>query len=82
MNQINNLTSNQYYGGINRRYDSRVKILLRAGFYWNKQKEMWQHKRHFNYKGGIHNSVVMHCDKRHFMMLLVAEYPLNCWRRN
>lgn len=31
-NPINQLTSNQYYRGVNRRYDKRVKRLLSIGF--------------------------------------------------
>lgn len=72
VNQINNLTSNQYYGGINRRYDKRINILIKAGFVHDRQTNFWCHKTNVRLKncGRIHNSEVMHCDKRHFDMLI------------
>lgn len=66
----NDLTKNQYYKGLNNRFDNRVKKLMRAKYSYSKKHNGW-------YRGGnednekkqgrmIYNSAVMYAENRAF----------------
>jgi len=68
--KLQSLTSNQYYKGLNNRYDNRLKKLMKAGFSLNREFMAW-------YKGTFYindlknhrlmsNEFVMHSDNRAF----------------
>ena len=68
--KIQSLTSNQYYKGLNNRYDNRLKKLMKAGFLLNREYMTW-------YKGTFRiidlkthrlmsNEFVFHADNRAF----------------
>jgi hypothetical protein len=74
---IKDLTSNQYYRGLNKRFDNRVKKLSRAGFYYDKEYNAFIPKKYKNkeakfkehYK--ISNELIMHADNRVFNNLII-----------
>lgn len=43
--QLSELTSNQYWGGLNRRFDNRVRLLHRLGIHYNQRANAWPSKR-------------------------------------
>lgn len=68
--KLQSLTTNQYYKGLNNRYDNRIKKLMKAGFSLNREYMNW-------YKGTFRindlknhrlmsNEFVMHSDNRAF----------------
>ena len=68
------LTSNQYYKGLNNRYDKRVTSLLKDGFILNREYMCW-HKGKFSFNSFnnsryITNQSVMIADKRYFKDML------------
>lgn len=69
---MNNLTSHQYYKGLNNRFDNRVKKLLKAGLFYDKDLIGFRVKNRMqtNPNNYILNSVIMHSDKRHFNLIL------------
>jgi len=71
--KVHEITSNQYYGGLNNRFDNRCVLLHRAGFIFDKERtgfynplETYQtdYQRARNF---IPNMKVMHSDKRAFV---------------
>lgn len=46
---VYNLTSNQYYGGLNRRFSRRAALLHRVGFSFDKEANGWFHPRRERY---------------------------------
>lgn len=70
--KLSELTSNQYYKGLNNRFDNRVKKLLRKGFTYCREKAAYKDPRWIstNPNAYVSNSVIMHSDKRHFNSLL------------
>ena len=69
---INDLTSNQYYKGLNNRFDNRVKKLLKLGFSYNKERVAFKNPiwSELSPNAYISTSTIMHCDKRHFNNLI------------
>ena len=69
---INDLTSNQYYKGLNNRFDNRVKKLFKLGFVYNRDKVAFKSPLYTetNPNAWISNSTIMHSDKRHFNKLI------------
>ncbi len=64
------LTNNQYYKGLNNRFDNRCKKLRKLGYKYNKDKAGYTYG---NMPSSlIHNAVIMHSDKRHFITLIRA----------
>jgi len=68
--KIQSLTPNQYYKGLNNRYDNRVKKLKKQGFSLNREYMTW-YKRSFNMTDLknhrlMSNEFVMHSDNRAF----------------
>ena len=68
--KINSLTPNQYYKGLNNRYDNRLKKLKKDGFLLNREYMTW-YKRSFNMTDLknhrlMSNEFVMHSDNRAF----------------
>ena len=65
---MQNLTKNQYYKGLNNRFDNRVKKLIKNGFYYDPILIGFRLKNRpqTNNNNFILNSVVMHSDKNHF----------------
>ena len=61
------LTENQYYGGLNNRFDRRVRMLLRAGYTYS---ESGWNRGGFRPGYRILSSHVMHADKRAFIQTL------------
>ena len=68
--KLQSLTSNQYYKGLNNRYDNRIKKLMKASFLLNREFMVW-------YKGTFYisdlknhrlmsNEFVFHADNRAF----------------
>lgn len=69
MKTIDKLTAQQYYKGLNNRFDNRVKKLLKQGYKYNKELVGFVYK---NFKNSfISNATIMHSDKRHFNYLLI-----------
>jgi len=69
-NKLQSLTSNQYYKGLNNRYDNRVKKLKKNGFSLNREYMTW-YKRSFNMTDLknhrlMSNEFVFHSDNRSF----------------
>jgi hypothetical protein len=69
---MENLTNYQYYKGLNNRFDNRVKKLLKAGLFYDKDLIGFRVKNRMqtNPNNYILNSVIMHSDKRHFNLIL------------
>ena len=68
--KLQSLTSNQYYKGLNNRYDKRVTKLKKDGFSLNREYMTW-YKRSFNMTDLknhrlMSNEFVMHSDNRAF----------------
>jgi len=66
---INELTSNQYYRGLNNRFDNRVKKMLKLGFVHLKESNSFK-GLYSSALNTIPASVIMHCDKRHFNQII------------
>ncbi len=66
---ISELTSNQFYGGLNRRYDSRVKRLRQMGLVYNQTGNCWSKKYR---KGTIDNCLVAQAHNRCFIDYIAA----------
>ena len=69
--KILTLSSNQYYKGLNNRYDNRVKKLKKLGFSLNREYMQW-YKKYFtipDFKNGrvMSNEFVYHSDNRSFL---------------
>ncbi len=60
------LTSNQYYNGLNRRFDARVRRILGMGFAYNPDAKTYFRRNKWNCKSryGLTLSQIMHCDHR------------------
>jgi len=69
---LKELTSNQYYRGLNNRFDKRVVKLQRAGWVYMKTLNAWRHPKYLASNVGKHiqAGVIMHSDKRHFNSLI------------
>jgi len=69
-NKINTLTSNQYYKGLNNRYDNRIKALIKSGFLLNREFMVWYKNpfRQIDLKNHrlLSNEFVFHADKRSY----------------
>ena len=66
---INDLTSNQYYRGLNKRFDNRVKKMLKRGFVYLKDSNSFN-GLYSSVLNAVPAPVVMHCDKRHFEQII------------
>ena len=71
VSKINTITSNQYYKGLNNRYDNRFKKLRKLGFKLHREFMVWYIKdpiTNIDIKmgRGISNEFVYHADKRSF----------------
>ena len=60
------LSSNQHYGGLNRRFDARVRRLRSMGFYYDGETQIYYHPTTWNPKPkyGLHLMQIMHNDRR------------------
>lgn len=61
------LTSNQYYGGLNRRFDARIRLLRKLNFSYDRETRCYYSKHeHYRRKklNGIQLAMVMHSDRR------------------
>jgi hypothetical protein len=73
-NKISSLTSNQYYGGLNNRYDKRAKKLMKIGFKLNRELMAWHVRPYSEFtikdltsaRMLIPNGFVMYADNRAF----------------
>lgn len=68
--KLQSLTPNQYYKGLNNRYDNRLKKLKKDGFSLNREYMTW-YKKSFNMTDLknhrlMSNEFVMHSDNRAF----------------
>ena len=72
MKTVKELTDNQYYKGLNNRFDNRVKKLFKKGFSYDKERNSFKDPRWIstNANAWLAMSVIMHSDKRHFNSLL------------
>jgi len=65
-----NLTSNQYYKGLNNRYDNRYNKLRKLGFKLDRERMLWHIQRitqsDVNNGRLMSNEFVYHADKRSF----------------
>ena len=62
--KMSELTSQQYYGGLNKRFDKRCALLVRAGFRWDGEIPGFRHPR-FCYRNTlITTTFIMHSSKR------------------
>jgi hypothetical protein len=69
-----NLTSNQYYGGLNRRFDRRARLLTRLGFVSNLVEtdlRVFTRTRHAR-KVNIPAAVLTHADNRAWHEVLAS----------
>jgi hypothetical protein len=62
--KLNELTSNQYYGGLNRRFANRLDTIRRMHFRWNRETNEWYREEHRKDKHCIAATFVMNADKR------------------
>ena len=67
--KLRSLTSNQYYKGLNNRYDKRLKKLMKMGLKLNREYMMWHKSDMFNLLDAknhryMTNEFVMHSDDR------------------
>jgi hypothetical protein len=68
--QVSELTSQQYWGGLNRRCDNRIAILSRLGYQWNKETRSFNYRlRPFN-QTSFNMGFLTHADKRSFLDIL------------
>jgi len=69
---MNSLTNHQYYKGLNNRFDNRVKKLVKAGLFYDKELIGFRvrNRNQSNPNNYILNSIIMHSDKRHFNLTL------------
>jgi hypothetical protein len=56
---MNNLTSNQYYSGLNNRFEKRLRELTRMGF----KTDHVEFTKHFP-RMSVNRSFMMHADRR------------------
>ncbi len=74
MKTVNKITSNQYYAGLNRRFDKRAKLLIRFGFLanYNEYGGFYEKPSHYNLhkKIMVSNYLIMHADKRAWLDFL------------
>lgn len=65
---IYDLTSNQYYGGINRRCQNRLELLRKIGFEYDAEAHGWFHPRGDRVRKGwrMPMCMIQHADKRSF----------------
>ena len=73
-----NLTSNQFYGGINRRFDRRVKQLYRLGYRLHSVPEfgiaLMAKQREFERRNNsIPNAIIMHADNAAYRLYLASK---------
>lgn len=63
---LNTLTSNEYYGGLNRRFERRAKLLKRLGFRYEKTEygAVFSRKRSYRNDGCIPAATLHHADRR------------------
>ena len=66
---LKSLTSNQYYKGLNNRYDNRLKKLMKLGLKLNREYMMWHKSDQFSINDAknhryMTNEFVMHSDNR------------------
>ena len=69
--KLKSLTSNQYYKGLNNRYEKRLKKLISLGIKLNREFMLWHKSKDFNniYAKNhryMTNEFVMHSDDRAF----------------
>jgi len=66
--KINTLTSNQFYKGLNNRYDNRVKKLKKIGWKYDRQEQTWSADTGIMsiILQKMSNEFVYHADKRAF----------------
>ena len=62
---IGELTSNQYYGGLNRRFDKRIRLIRKFGFVGVPRQPFYA-RRVFGTDQTIHCSVLLHSHNRVF----------------
>lgn len=73
-----NLTSNQFYGGLNRRFDRRVKQLYRLGYRLHSVPEfgialMAKQNIHDRKNSSIPNAIIMHADNAAYRLYLASK---------
>ena len=75
---INDLNKNQYYKGINNRYDNRVKKLMRAKYSYSKKYNGWYKGSNFENEKKqarmIENASVMFADNRAFNDMFLRRF--------
>jgi hypothetical protein len=71
---MSELTSNQFYGGINRRHDKRARLLTRLGFKFDTEKFGWYNPRrsHLRNNFRIPPSLLQHAHNRAFYETLAT----------
>ncbi len=82
---IHDLSTRQYYKGLSRRFDSRVRLLARLGFRYTREAagfpndrppHCWTNPRRLTRYGGIVGATIMHADSRAWTDTLLS----NCRR--
>lgn len=73
-----NITSAQFYGGINRRFDRRVKRLYRLGYRLHSVPEfgialMAKSNIHDRKNSSIPNAIIMHADNAAYSLYLASK---------
>lgn len=75
------LTNNQYYSGLNNRFDKRMVLVRKMGLTFNPATRSFYSCydcRSNQQKIGLSLSIIMHCNNRHFLHELIRL----CWKRN
>ena len=69
-----NLTSNQYYSGLNKRFDARVRRLHNMGFYYDGAKQTYYRRTRWatQPKYGMPLTKIMQCDRRSWQEQLAS----------
>jgi hypothetical protein len=67
---INELSSNQYYKGLNNRFDNRCKKLRKLGYIYNKELNIFKPNFCINSSFHIGTAEIMYSDKRHFNRII------------
>ena len=70
------LSSNQYYKGLNNRYDSRVAMLLKVKYVLDRSTMTWYSRRDHAKAHGVSNSTVMYADSRAWREMVVERLRL------
>lgn len=78
LNANKNITSAQFYGGINRRFDRRVKQLYRLGYRLHSVPEfgialMAKQNIHDRKNSSIPNAIIMHADNAAYRLYLASK---------